>query len=886
MAGIGRGIVKAKVQEDIVAADSKARFLQDAEKFMLQGKTQQAIGEYQKIVKSDPNDILILNTIGDLYLRQGDSSEANRCFTQVAENYVRNNFFLKAIAVYKKILNTDSNNLEINLTVASLCARQGLNIDARNQYLRIAAIYEKEKNVQDTLGIYEKIVELDPTNAAIQRKLAELHLAQNAKDKAHFYFAGAARAQSKAGKLAEAVDSFKLAMKLNPLDQESMRGFLDCCLRIGDAVPALDQLKKSLAVAPDNLDFREMLGRAYLGSRQSDLAISAFQLVISTDESRYSNFFDVAQTFLDAGDFDRAAACLDPILSILISRRETDRATQFYEQILQHQPSHIATLTRQASMFFATDNQRRYIKALDEIADTYLNQQRPAEAIEYIEKILQSDPENEKYRELHRTAFTEAYPDADYTPPAFSQEQQSGPVPIAAPEEAIGKGEKPTTIVEIDLLLNYGMREKALHLLQNIEAADPSNKEARIRLYSLLKEEKKNRQAAEQCILLSILCRRSMDEESAQRYWSEAQQLDPELTDREQDLEAFARRHGILSEAPGGVPGLSSNVEVDLSGDLLDIFFSGNQESAAGDESEPVVLSETAADVFPQDISSPAPAKSLQEQLQEVDFYIRLGFNDEARSKLNEIAKLAPDNPELISRYQKLGEADHAPVPEPAAQFDYSKEQVRQAPEPVISDSVEEFPDFEIDAVLDKLGESQPGKAPLMPAALEPQPSKPAKSPFQFNEMFSDLLEEVSSLTDQEISMETFENHFGLGTAYREMDLIDDAIKEFQIALRALDTDRDSQKAIQCCGMLSTCYIKKGMPRSVLRWCQTGLSIPDLSSHEALALRYDMALAHVMAGSSDQALECFDKIFVVDPSYRDVAQKIDELKSGFKRHAP
>jgi tetratricopeptide (TPR) repeat protein len=878
--------VKAKVQEDMVAADNKARLLQDAEKFMLQGKIQQAISEYQKIIKSDPNDVLILNTIGDLYLRQGDSSEANKCFSLVAENYVRNNFFLKAIAVYKKILNTDSNKLDINLTVASLCAKQGLNIDARNQYLRIAAIYEKEGKARDTLEILEKIVELDPANAAIQRKLAELYLAQNAKDKAHFYFSGAARAQSKAGKHAEAADSFKRAMQLNPLDQESMRGFLDCCLSLGDAAPALDQLKKSLAIAPDNLDFREMLGRAYLAGRQPDLAINAFQLIVSTDESRYSNFFDVAQAFLDAGEFDRAAACLDPIVSILISRRETDRVIQFYEQILQRQPSHIATLTRLAFMFFATDNQRRYIKALDEIANTYLNQQCPAEALEYIEKILQADPESEKYRELHRTAFAEAYPNTVYTPPAFSQEQPAGPVPIAAPVEAIDKAEKPTTIVEIDLLLNYGMREKALHLLQNIEAADPSNKEARIRLYSLFKEEKKSRQAAEQCILLSILCRRSMDEESAQRYWTEAQQLDPDLTSREQNLEAFARRHGLLSESPGGVPSLSPNVEVDLSGDLLDIFFSGNQEVAAGDEPEPVVLSEAAADNFSHNIPSPAPAKSLQEQLQEVDFYIRLGFNDEALSKLNEIAKLAPDNPELISRYQKLGEVDHAPVPEQAAQFDFSKEHVRQAPESAVSDGVEKFPDFDIDAVLDKLGESQPEKVAFKAGTLEPQSSKPAKSLFQFNEMFSDLLEEVSSLTDQEISMETFENHFGLGIAYREMDLTDDAIKEFQIALRAIDVDRDPQKVIQCCGMLSTCYIKKGMPRSVLRWCQTGLSVPDLSSHEALALRYDMGVAHVMAGSSDQALECFDKIFAVDPSYRDVAQKIDELKGGFKRHAP
>ncbi len=118
------------------------------------------------------------------------------------------------------------------------------------------------------------------------------------------------------------------------------------------------------------------------------------------------------------------------------------------------------------------------------------------------------------------------------------------------------------------------------------------------------------------------------------------------------------------------------------------------------------------------------------------------------------------------------------------------------------------------------------------------------------------------------------------------MELLDEAIGEFQSALKAAGAQKNSQKIIQCCGMLSTCFLKKHMPSSALRWCQTGLNIPDISSHEAMALRYDMGTAHSMSGSKERALECFERIFNMDPSYRDVAQKIDELKSGLNRHAP
>jgi tetratricopeptide (TPR) repeat protein len=152
--------------------------------------------------------------------------------------------------------------------------------------------------------------------------------------------------------------------------------------------------------------------------------------------------------------------------------------------------------------------------------------------------------------------------------------------------------------------------------------------------------------------------------------------------------------------------------------------------------------------------------------------------------------------------------------------------------------------------------------------------------------MFADLIDEVNALTDQEIAREDFETHFSLGIAYREMNLIDDAIREFQGAIKALNPSKSPREAIQCCGLLSTCFLDKGMPRSSIRWCQTALSMPDISSHEKTALQYDMAVAHALAGENERALECFSDIFGIDPTYRDVAQRIDDLKAGHVQHAP
>ena len=101
-----------------MAADNRVKLQREAEKFMLLGKRSQAIGEYLKIIRDYPDDVLTLNTVGDLYLSIGKKADAHACFIKVADNYVRNNFFLKAIAVYKKILRNDPDNIEVNQAMA------------------------------------------------------------------------------------------------------------------------------------------------------------------------------------------------------------------------------------------------------------------------------------------------------------------------------------------------------------------------------------------------------------------------------------------------------------------------------------------------------------------------------------------------------------------------------------------------------------------------------------------------------------------------------------------------------------------------------------------------------------------------------------------------
>ncbi|MBW3671281.1 MAG: tetratricopeptide repeat protein, partial [Acidobacteria bacterium] len=117
---------------------SRDKIIAKAEKLVSKGKIEDAIQEYERLLKDSPNDVNTLNRIGDLWVRINRPSEAVGVFTQIADHYSRDGFFLKAIAIYKKINKLDPSRLEIYEKLAELYAKQGLAMEAKTQYLVLA----------------------------------------------------------------------------------------------------------------------------------------------------------------------------------------------------------------------------------------------------------------------------------------------------------------------------------------------------------------------------------------------------------------------------------------------------------------------------------------------------------------------------------------------------------------------------------------------------------------------------------------------------------------------------------------------------------------------------------------------------------------------------
>src|SRR5437879_6887131 len=162
---------------------NKQKVLSAAEKYVQQGKMQNAIAEYEKVLKNDPKDLTVTNTVGDLYSRLGEADKATECFKSVGDAYVTQGFTVKSIAMYKKIAKLKP-SLESVLKLAELYTQQGLFNDARAQYLQVAEEFLRAGELEQSVRIFQKILEMDPENVAMKVRLAEVYVRLGKKNEA------------------------------------------------------------------------------------------------------------------------------------------------------------------------------------------------------------------------------------------------------------------------------------------------------------------------------------------------------------------------------------------------------------------------------------------------------------------------------------------------------------------------------------------------------------------------------------------------------------------------------------------------------------------------------------------------------------------------------
>ncbi|MCS7182888.1 MAG: tetratricopeptide repeat protein [Thermoanaerobaculum sp.] len=902
-----------------MATAKREQLIQEAEKLAAKGKLDAAIEQFQKAVKQGSPDGVLLNRLGDLLLKANRVEEAVAAYQQAADVYAQQGFTLKAIAAEKKANRADPQRTDTYERLADFYYRQGMPVEGRQQLLTLADWYQRSRKLDQAIHVYRKVAQWEPGNFQVRAKLVDLLAAKGDAAGASAEVEQLGQLLLSRGHVDESVKLVERALEMGLALGSFGPALLDALVATGRLPTALDVVRKlhgprvspPLAVA---------MARVLLDAGD----IAAARQLVEQALPEIGERTEVVQLYGDillrVGEAEAAKEKLLPTIDRLMAAHDLERAGQLLKRLLKANPRDIEVLERGLKVFDRRRDGEFFAVLEGALADAYYQAGRRQEAAELYMELYQREPNNNLYRqrlqelgvgptaaeivhvprrglgptkgpqtaeeleveipleslEEEPAAAAQAQTSWDWEAVA-SMDQTANPVPPTGPQPSADE-----LFTEASVLAKYGLVEKALTHLQQLLALDPSHAKGRELLASLggrLEEVEEEVVAipaapavepprAEQKTPTPVPATpppprpappppaksaASALEELEELLGLTARKRAPAPEQRRDTAPALPEVSPGLALGEGGgaaVPeGASFAVPQFELADLAPVVFPS--PSSASVEKPPPSVPE----VLTEPVELVELAEGLQEpspdQLAELDLLLEQGLAEQAKETYQRLAVAFPESQELARRAHRVAELAAAPaaVPEGSATELFAEEEGFFNLAEELERELAEEEDKQL--VAQARGEEGVGE-----------------------ESIEELFKKFQRGVAEQLGAEDYATHFDLGLAYREMGLLDEAIGEFQLVLKS------PELALDALTLIANCYRDKGLPEEAASWFEKALATPSLAPETELGLRYELGRAWEAAGNIAAALGQYAEVLAVNPTYRDVVERITRLRNA------
>ena len=838
-------------------AVDKNKIVAEATRLVQKGQYDKALKAYDKILAEDRREVRTLLKVGEIHQKKGDSAAAATTFNQVAEIYGEQGFFLKAVAVYKQIAKLTPDDVRVNEKLAGLYQQLGLLNDATNQLQAVATAYEKAGDQGRHLDVLRRLLDLDPENVVTCQRLGDLY--------------------AKANRATEALELYRrAAVQL----RENKRG--DEYLKLAERI---------FQLTPDDLTLAKELAQEYLARGDTKKALGKLQICHGTDKQDVDTLRLMAQAFRDLGQVSKTIAVYRALARVYAERGRREEAAVTWRMVQELLPDDVEALEELAASgapkapATAADEPRSpepaappprpftprppevrpappqvsrpappvqspQVSPLARIlteTDVYLKYGLHQKALEHVQKILETDPENpdalERIRDIRdalgdRDGAAQAAErtvkallergDAERIGHAAERLRQLDPThPGVVPSPA---APPPAPSPPVDELPLPDDEPRAATGEPQVAAEEPPAVSEGAPA------------APEESVLLV-----PPDEEGPKAVTG------PEgpapVQDDESPAAIDAYPVGMVVEEDAGPP-----LEVEVE----EVELEGVEEIEDVEPAEPPPLATT---------PPPLPERSwepLDAELEEVEFYERQGLLEEALLAVRELASSHPGHPaaaDALNRIEQLAslEASRSEAP-------VDEEPVPQAEAPPEAREKEAYGSTGTTGIFDLGAE--------LSAELGPELTPTPTGEFQYS--VADVFDQFKKGLEKTVRPDDSATKYDLGIAFQEMGMLDEALEQFRAALAGGDRRRDAE----ILNMIGVCLGMKGRHAEAIDAYRQALHSEFLTPDAAKALHFELGAAHEALGEAGVALWYFQQIAHGDPAYRGVAERVARLGGG------
>ncbi len=379
-------------------ASKREALISSAEKWLLKGKVDSALKDYLKVLEETPGDINVLNKVGDLYVRLNRNDESIPFFSRIADHYAKDGFYVRAIAMYKKINKLDPARLEIYEKLAELYAKQQLWMEAKSNYQVLADYLLKQDNVPGAIGIYQKMAAIDAGNLQLHVKLADLFTQSKRIPEALKEYVVVAQALVERGATEEAIRVYEKALRLSPDSIDVLKALVPLLVSVNHVDEARTVLRKALETTPRSVPLFLLSADVALSANDMAEAKSFAAKAQAVEPDNEEVLSAVVRIQLRGRNPLAAFQAALPLVELAVRRGEAKKAITLLGPIAKAAPDNLEIVRKVGDVAEAAGDIATAVPYRSALSELYRKQGKIAEAIEALRSCARAEPQNAEFR--------------------------------------------------------------------------------------------------------------------------------------------------------------------------------------------------------------------------------------------------------------------------------------------------------------------------------------------------------------------------------------------------------------------------------------------------------------------------------------------------------
>jgi len=451
-----------------------ARRIDKAEKLLQKGKTADALEEYLHILEDDPQNDNVRQIAADLCLSLNRGQMAVRLLGELFERQVAAADATRASLTYKKLARYANPTWEQKVRFGQLLERSNKKL-AVGTFENALEELQRQGRKEESLLVLRRIVALEPSQSHYLR-VAELSADLGEHTLASESFLKVAELSESTGGGAD--QYFERAYTENPADPKVAQAYGKSLLTRGEAGAAIF-IFEPLVHAPDApVELRDLYGQALLAAGRCAEAEPIVWQMFEQNPARIHQVVNLIGKLIDS-ELDPEAVTLARKLEAFQRRRGERRSfISTMQELLASHRSSAEMLEFLAELFNASNRESDYAQALLKLFDLYCAKhdfQKAGECLDRAAEVDPYEPGHQKRLEMLRGKIDDQR--FNMIASRFSTVRKEQQPATKVTEPTLGAAALQDLMLQAEILVQYGMRTKAVERLQRIQELFPNEEE-------------------------------------------------------------------------------------------------------------------------------------------------------------------------------------------------------------------------------------------------------------------------------------------------------------------------------------------------------------------------------------------------------------------------